>query len=181
MAISNYIPSSRIAQSGVCTSSTRPASPYEGQMIYETDTDKVLVWNGSAWYPNWNLPWGVVGFASTGSSQSVTSTTDMTGVSVVFNAVSGRRYKTTLSLELYNTQAATRAFVAINNGSSDLRGWSLYMQTGGDQTPFTLLYSETSLSGSTTRKVRFGQGFGNTGSVSTFGLQQMYVEDIGPA
>lgn len=34
---------------GVCTSSTRPASPFEGQMIYETDTDRVLAWNGSAW------------------------------------------------------------------------------------------------------------------------------------
>lgn len=49
MAISNFIPSSRIMQPGVCTSSTRPASPYEGQAIYETDTDKVLVWNGSIW------------------------------------------------------------------------------------------------------------------------------------
>jgi len=34
---------------GVCTSSTRPASPFEGQMIYETDTDMVAVWNGTAW------------------------------------------------------------------------------------------------------------------------------------
>ena len=34
---------------GVCTSTTRPTAPYEGQTIYETDTDKVLVWNGSAW------------------------------------------------------------------------------------------------------------------------------------
>ena len=34
---------------GVCTSSNRPATPFEGQMIYETDTDKVLVYNGSAW------------------------------------------------------------------------------------------------------------------------------------
>lgn len=34
---------------GVCTSSTRPASPYEGQSIYETDTDRVLFWNNSAW------------------------------------------------------------------------------------------------------------------------------------
>ena len=33
----------------VCTSSTRPASPDEGTMIYESDTDKVYVWNGSAW------------------------------------------------------------------------------------------------------------------------------------
>lgn len=39
----------------VCTSSTRPASPDTGTMIYETDTAKLLVWNGSAWvdvYPS---------------------------------------------------------------------------------------------------------------------------------
>lgn len=34
---------------GVCTSGTRPTAPYEGQQIYETNTDKTLVWNGSAW------------------------------------------------------------------------------------------------------------------------------------
>jgi hypothetical protein len=49
MGLSNYLPSSRISQSGVCTSTTRPASPFEGQVIYETDTDRVLVWNASAW------------------------------------------------------------------------------------------------------------------------------------
>ena len=34
---------------GVCTSSNRPATPFEGQMIYETDTDMLGVWNGSSW------------------------------------------------------------------------------------------------------------------------------------
>ena len=34
---------------GVCTSSTRPTAPYEGQMIFETDTDRMYIWNGSAW------------------------------------------------------------------------------------------------------------------------------------
>jgi hypothetical protein len=46
MGISNV---SNGLRSGVCTSTTRPATPYEGQMIYETDTDKMLVWTGSAW------------------------------------------------------------------------------------------------------------------------------------
>lgn len=36
-------------RAGVCTSTTRPASPFEGQMIYETDTNRVLVWDNSAW------------------------------------------------------------------------------------------------------------------------------------
>ena len=34
---------------GVCTSSTRPASPYVGQTIFETDTNKMKVWLGSNW------------------------------------------------------------------------------------------------------------------------------------
>jgi hypothetical protein len=34
---------------GVCTSTTRPQAPFEGQMIYETDTDMVAIWNGTAW------------------------------------------------------------------------------------------------------------------------------------
>ena len=36
-------------RAGVVTSSTRPTSPYEGQVIYETDTNRVLVWDASAW------------------------------------------------------------------------------------------------------------------------------------
>lgn len=34
---------------GVCTFGTRPLAPYEGQMIYETDTDLTYIWGGSAW------------------------------------------------------------------------------------------------------------------------------------
>ena len=33
----------------VCTSTTRPASPFEGMCIFETDTDQKLTYNGSAW------------------------------------------------------------------------------------------------------------------------------------
>lgn len=32
----------------VCTSTTRPVA-YEGRVIYETDTDKVLVYDGATW------------------------------------------------------------------------------------------------------------------------------------
>ena len=49
MGLSNYVPNSRVSQAGVCTSTTRPATPYEGQVIYETDTNRVLVWDASAW------------------------------------------------------------------------------------------------------------------------------------
>lgn len=34
---------------GVCTSTTRPTAPYTGQIIYETDTGYLRVWDGAAW------------------------------------------------------------------------------------------------------------------------------------
>lgn len=46
MAISN---NSTGLRTGVCTSTTRPTAPYEGQHIYETDTDLSFFWNGTAW------------------------------------------------------------------------------------------------------------------------------------
>ena len=49
MPLSSVVGAQSIVKPGVCTSSTRPASPYDGQMIYETDTDATKVWNGSAW------------------------------------------------------------------------------------------------------------------------------------
>lgn len=46
MAISN---NSTGIRTGVCTSTTRPTTPYEGQTIYETNTDLTYIYNGSAW------------------------------------------------------------------------------------------------------------------------------------
>ena len=45
---------------GVCTSSTRPTAPYEGQIIFETDTFVLNFWNGSAWQGAVSAPAGTV-------------------------------------------------------------------------------------------------------------------------
>ena len=50
MGLSNYVPNSRISQAGVVDNTAdRPASPYEGQLVYQRDTNQLLVWDGSAW------------------------------------------------------------------------------------------------------------------------------------
>jgi hypothetical protein len=75
MAISN---NSTGLRTGVCTSSTRPTAPYEGQMIYETNTDLTYIYNGSSWQQ-------VAGSTAVGNSGLVyiSSTTIGTGVSSV--------------------------------------------------------------------------------------------------
>jgi hypothetical protein len=49
MPFSSVLGASSVIKPGVCTSTTRPTVPYEGQLIYETDTGKVASWNGSSW------------------------------------------------------------------------------------------------------------------------------------
>ncbi len=33
----------------ICTSGTRPSTPYTGQMIYQTDTKDFYIYDGAAW------------------------------------------------------------------------------------------------------------------------------------
>ena len=49
MPLSSVLGASSVIKPGVCTSTTRPSVPYTGQLIYETDTRRVVAWNGSAW------------------------------------------------------------------------------------------------------------------------------------
>lgn len=51
-----------------CTSSTRPGSPAQGDFIYETDTNRIYVWNGSTW----TAP----GFGTAVSAPTAPSTSD---------------------------------------------------------------------------------------------------------
>lgn len=62
-----------------CTSATRPASPADGQPIYETDTDRVMVYDGAAWqvvshtgaWMTWSPTWkqGATTLTNTGAAR----------------------------------------------------------------------------------------------------------------
>ena len=77
----------------VCASTTRPSVPFEGQQIYETDTNKTLVYDGATWIEAYDLDtppaaaWAAqinVQSTSTSLKTSTSSATygDMTGLSV---------------------------------------------------------------------------------------------------
>jgi hypothetical protein len=78
MGITQQIGASSLIKPGVIdNTAARPASPYEGQVIFQKDTDQLLVWNGTAWVipnsPAQNPP-GLL-FIKT---QSFSSTTNVT-------------------------------------------------------------------------------------------------------
>lgn len=49
MPLSTVLGAQSLVQPAVCTTATRPASPYTGQAIYDTTTASQLIWNGTAW------------------------------------------------------------------------------------------------------------------------------------
>lgn len=49
MPLSSVLGASTLIKPGVVTSSTRPSVPYEGQLIYETDTERIAAYDGSKW------------------------------------------------------------------------------------------------------------------------------------
>lgn len=128
-----------------------------------------------------NLPFGLIARISTTPAQTVTTVADMTGVSITWTPPSSSRvYLIIANLELFNQNSGSLADLQIADGSNVSKQTnSLYIPLAGTQTMVMFSVVETGLSGSTTRKIRFGRGFGNTGDVTTFGDQQLTVIDIG--
>ena len=112
---------------GVCTSTTRPTTPYTGQIIYETDTGFLRVWDGANWdylsqkRDATQFPRGVVGYAQRTSSFAVNTTlSDVTGLSTTFTAEAGRLYKVTYSIPsaILQTNAPSRLTIQTTDASN---------------------------------------------------------------
>ena len=190
MGISQQIGASSLNKPGVCTSLTRPASPYEGQMIYETDTDLVYLWNGSAWVETVSAltkaPRGVMGYASrtSGDLAIAGGATDLTGMSITFNAVAGRLYRANWFV-VANKAAVDRDGSGVILAKSDntvVAQLALISLSGN----ITMNYSSsaffTTSTGSTTYKLRMYSFSGNMTVSAAPPIPLMFsIEDIGAA
>lgn len=124
-----------------CTSGTRPSSPNEGMTIFETDTDKMMIYNGAAW-----SELGIIGTslprcsASRGTTQSIANNTGDVQVSwtvenydvgAMFAATSttlatiptgkGGLYLVGTSIEFDTNATGYRALYFDKNGSTQVR------------------------------------------------------------
>lgn len=101
---------------GVCTSTTRPSAPYEGMMIYETDTNMVLVYDGTYWISMMPKSAGVL----TEESTSSTSFTDLATAGPAVTLQTGTSAIVSLSAEFQHgtAGAAMRMGVAVSGATT---------------------------------------------------------------
>ena len=103
MPISNL---SNGLRTGVCTSTNRPTTPYEGQVIYETDTDLSYIYNGSSWQQ-------VSGGTAVGNSGLVYISSTTIG-----SAVSSVTVASCFSATYDNYKIVATGFAATTNGAA---------------------------------------------------------------
>ncbi len=173
----------------VVTSSTRPSSVSQGQHIYETDTGKTMVWNGTAWYPPWSTAWGVLGRATLLTLQSnigaSNALTDVTGMSVTVTVPAGRRIKLSAHGTFQITSAGGFGLGIFREGSTILQRWAdrqaFTNNENGQSSGFVTL---TPTAGSHTYKLTMAIQAG-PGSLTVIGDPalpvELIVEDVGPA
>lgn len=102
----------------VLTSATRPADQYEGQFIYETDTNKLVGFGGVDWAPR--DAGGQIGYAQVVASQTLVAAADLTGLSVGVTVGTGRRIKITGQVLFDNDAAANTVFLNTMEGGTRL-------------------------------------------------------------
>ena len=171
----------------VCTSGTRPSSPVEGMTVYETDTDKLLIYTTATttWVPPYNLPWGYMTSASSATAQTgISSVTDITGTTVTWTALATRRYKVVMSGAVYGTTPGDVIGVQIVDGSATLmRSWAAAITDANLVMNWQIETHATGISGSQTWKARLLRQSGS-GTMATYttGITNLaVVEDIGPS
>lgn len=99
------------------TSSTRPTTPYTGELIFETDTKKLMGYTGTNWAPR--DAGGQLGYAQVTADQTFTVAADATGLSVNVTVGTGRRIKITSQTLWDNENAgANMVFWRIQEGGT---------------------------------------------------------------
>jgi hypothetical protein len=155
----------------------------EGMAVYDKGADKLLVYSGSSttgWTQPWNMPWGRVAFASTTTPQTTTSAVeqDLTGLSVTFTAVANRIYRLS-GFVVGKWTSNGDGYVPLYAGTTQLVSWVQYAVANQYYTLAPAIDS-TSLSGSTTVKLRATGPSALTTASATGYPAWIRVEDIGP-
>jgi hypothetical protein len=185
MGISNTIPPSRLIQPGVvANTAARPASPFEGQAIYQTDTDEVLYYNGTSWSRPWNMPWGLVAYTKTSTSNGSYNTTEAVSItSSTFTAVANRYYKVTYVEGTVYSSSTTGTIGRVRldtlTGTTVAMSYTTTNASASNHMIAEGLFTTTAGSRVVVGTMQIDSGTGTLYRVNIGA--SIYVEDIGPA
>lgn len=166
----------------IVTSGTRPSDPYEGQFIFETDTNKLYGYGGVDWAPR--DAGGQLNYAQIVVSQAtISAEVDVTGLSIAVTVGTGRRIKVSGEAFFLNDATAGQAAFKIYEGVTTLvdRPTGMIANENGSVHASVIL---TPSVGAHTYKIRatkfVGAGTVTLGATAT---QPAYIlaEDIGAA
>lgn len=113
--VGGLTPAAAVGPTIVCTSTTRPASPAGGQMIYETDTDRQMWSDGS----NWRLTGNKTERVAANFDATVVSGTATEVARLTVNPGSGFPYKIDVDLYVHLFDTGASAFdVTLRQGGT---------------------------------------------------------------
>lgn len=173
----------------ICTSTTRPTG-WDGRMIYETDTNKNLVWHGELadWYPPWNTSWGRIASSEvTGTAFDSLTPTQLTISNLTYLA--GRLIRFSFAFRARTATAGTlvNCALGVDFGSGTFTTVrnvhnTFAISTGASMSE-TWMYEEDSNITTTTTvgQVRLiTERITGTASTTTPNMVILRVDDIGP-
>ncbi len=170
-------------KAGVCTSASRPATPYEGQMIYETDTDLTYIYNGTAFVEISSAltkaPRGIIALAT--STTSDTFGGEEVELTVSFTAVANRYYKITYFEANCQSTSSSNCFARIRqtNISGTVLGYQQQGLSSANYNIFCPSVIKTFSAGSVTIVGTLSSTGSGTTDRSATNQSFLAVEDIG--
>jgi hypothetical protein len=163
-------------------------------MIYETDTDLMLVWSGSAWVEVSSMltkaPRGIVGLQTLTTSFTTSSTHTAfqnTGMTLTINEVSGRRYKITALANPYPNGGQQGVNLRIMRDATSLKqvnyAGTVMETTVAYPAVITFIYTSVSSGAATYTMQIAGSGVNTQVADYADGTfpRQFIIEDIGAA
>lgn len=168
----------------IVTSITRPIDPYEGQFIFETDTNKLVGYGGVDWAPR--DAGGQLGYAQVVANQgSITTLTDLTSLTATVTVGTGRSIKITGSIQLESSVGSDQFDLLIREGGVTLK---LAQQTLSATANRAALYNTSVVltpgAGAHTYKLSLDRSFGSGTAIMVATANRIcfiLVEDIGAA
>lgn len=131
----------------------------------------------------WNAAWGEVAYAAaTAASAGYTSESDISGVSVTWDAVDGRLYEVLVRVPVADSTSAGTLATMITDSSNTRYGQGNHSIAAGGSANFTVTARVVGAGASVTRKARF-ISTGGSGTLTATANVPVYisVRDLGPA